>query len=189
MNRRTYQRPRFQLEPLWIEICSLPFHPFRKASKQKIELIFMSNIFQFDRNFAKNILQIIDSTINSKAAKLALRNLSNIVDSTVRSPNWHFYIFNIWCWLHTIQQQFEVYAFARCSTVPLNSIFFFICEICLLLRRKGTKIIMPSTTANQHNFFLEKNRMESFKSWPFSDRQKCSIQKVIYYFFFWSRLS
>lgn len=26
--------------------------------------------------------------------------------------------------------------------------------------------------------------MESFKSWPFSDRQKCSIQKVIYFLLF-----
>lgn len=41
---------------------------------------------------------------------------------------------------------------------------------------------MSSTNVNEKNFFLEKNRMDSFKSWPFSGREKCSIKKVNFVF-------
>lgn len=44
----------------------------------------------------------------------------------------------------------------------------------------GKLIKMPSANVAPKKYFLEKDRVESFKWWPFSDRQKCSIRKVIY---------
>lgn len=37
---------------------------------------------------------------------------------------------------------------------------------------------MPQTQTLDECFLLEKNRLASFKSWPFTDKQKCSIKKV-----------
>lgn len=38
--------------------------------------------------------------------------------------------------------------------------------------------IMASSTEIPSKHFLEKDRKNSFKSWPFTERQKCSISKV-----------
>lgn len=37
---------------------------------------------------------------------------------------------------------------------------------------------MPLTTEISTKYFLEKDRKSSFKSWPFTERQACSITKV-----------
>lgn len=33
-------------------------------------------------------------------------------------------------------------------------------------------------------FFFEKDRIESFKSWPFNNKALCNIKKVCLFFFF-----
>lgn len=35
-----------------------------------------------------------------------------------------------------------------------------------------------TTQSNVKKYFFEKDRLESFKSWPFSDKAKCSVKKV-----------
>lgn len=42
---------------------------------------------------------------------------------------------------------------------------------------------MPAISENPKHYFLEKDRKASFKSWPFTERQGCSITKVDSKFF------
>lgn len=39
---------------------------------------------------------------------------------------------------------------------------------------------MPGVKEEPKNYFLEKDRKSSFKSWPFTERHACSIIKVCF---------
>lgn len=43
---------------------------------------------------------------------------------------------------------------------------------------------MPGVSGAPKHYFVEKDRVASFKSWPFTERHDCSITKVGYILYF-----
>lgn len=57
-------------------------------------------------------------------------------------------------------------------------------KVYFLFERKKESQRMPAVSQSSNYPFFEKDRKASFKSWPFTERHKCSITRVSYYLFF-----
>lgn len=47
---------------------------------------------------------------------------------------------------------------------------------------------MPGVSGAPKHYFVEKDRVASFKSWPFTERHDCSITKVGCMLYFYKRI-